>query len=536
VKSILILYLLLLTSVSVLAEEKVVACTQEGRYQCCLSKTIRPPFWVMEEYLQGEKQHENVRNIDDWYDADKYAPLLTLVTVPAELMNLKTSKSFRVPVEVISVPNNELEKTAKDSSKTLLAIKFAGIKKKERIKVGDVGFLHKKSLRRFDDYSYIVHKQAPLFKTPAGEILNGFSIEPVQDDNQFLIQKCCQTNDVGKNCYDKYMFDILNEYGQLLALDQSLRVNCHPLFNNIAAVPNKVLKPVENLLLLLEDAAKVSEGFSKTGVEKLELIVQPKNKKNPSTIKLIKYPIQDDGFTGPFNTCHYNQDDEVNSDAFIDPDSACAFFQFTKTFEKTNKGVDCEVQFGDIFHKIKCNNIAKQDEEFSECEKLKQSDLPPEKKALIDFEQEWRAHKSHGSGECVDIRPFRKKNNKLDDKVVWYHTYKNKKGNWIADRTKLNENYDQKRTIQFMELAIKAGATKVFFNDPAVIKHFKDPKVQQKLIPISPENKNKQPSFWNDWWEIGGREENDHDNHIHICFKKQNPRVEATCNNGVKDI
>lgn len=98
----------------------------------------------------------------------------------------------------------------------------------------------------------------------------------------------------------------------------------------------------------------------------------------------------------------------------------------------------------------------------------------------------FNGHREHTNGECVDIRPF------------------NKGSFRDAGRTVSSNDYDREKTTEFLKMAKKMGAD-VRFSD-------------RKLM-----NENKDLDIaW------GG---SSHANHIHVCFKASDKKVQQACNN-----
>jgi hypothetical protein len=103
----------------------------------------------------------------------------------------------------------------------------------------------------------------------------------------------------------------------------------------------------------------------------------------------------------------------------------------------------------------------------------------------------WDDHKTHDTGNCIDIRPSRKNYDPEHPKLQY---------NW--------RNYDQGKTKELIELAIQMGAHPVFFNDPDLCT-----------------GKNK----------ICATSTSAHANHVHLCFggglstKDSRNKTKATC-------
>ena len=99
----------------------------------------------------------------------------------------------------------------------------------------------------------------------------------------------------------------------------------------------------------------------------------------------------------------------------------------------------------------------------------------------------WKVHTGHDSGECVDIRPFRKNDNNNEGLV-----YSNNKFS----------RYDREKTKKFIGLLKKAGARTTIFND-------------RKIKGLSRDSSGV------------------HNDHIHVCFGENKSAVQKTCKNGL---
>lgn len=130
--------------------------------------------------------------------------------------------------------------------------------------------------------------------------------------------------------------------------------------------------------------------------------------------------------------------------------------------------------------------------------------------ALVAFAQEWKksncpdgsgcrlqwgdishktrarfnGHQSHTDGECIDLRPMNT------------GEFNN------LGRTYRSKDYSRDKTKEMILLAQKLGATNIYFNDPKI---------------------RKDPAMNTDY--VSG-----HDNHVHLCFRK-NDKVKQTCDN-----
>ena len=151
-----------------MGEEVPGNCTRVGEFECCQATSDKSPFFISDEYLQGDKQYENFREVEDDTISKRYIPRGTIVYTPPELYELESSKDYRLPFKVLSVPNEKLEKTAKKTPRQFFKEMFWGKKNKTRVKKGDVGFLDKRSLRKINNFSFLINEDAPAYKSPKG--------------------------------------------------------------------------------------------------------------------------------------------------------------------------------------------------------------------------------------------------------------------------------------------------------------------------------------------------------------------------------
>lgn len=92
-----------------------------------------------------------------------------------------------------------------------------------------------------------------------------------------------------------------------------------------------------------------------------------------------------------------------------------------------------------------------------------------------------KEHRSHDDGQCVDIRPLRKSDD--DSPIQWSKSAKT--------------DYDVEKTKDLIELLKAFGGDPILFNDKRT-------------------GANRWPG---------------HDNHIHVCFDPESPRVQEVCRN-----
>jgi hypothetical protein len=400
------------------------------------------------------------------------------------------------------VPRVNLEQTAKDalSGRIIFKEQFQGIKGKSRAKEGDVGYLDKRGMTQIGEHIFVINEDAPSFTSPQGNILNGRIIKPVMVDGKFQVKQCCRmvfNLELGreKYCYEHYVFDILSVEGLTFERISYGEYKCG-IFNHLTVLPEENQTELRGISSLLNQSLETSSLYPKKGIDNFEIILAPtewegSRRITQSKAYIMKLPIDPETGLGPYNMRHYKPDDKANSDIFMIPKSMCAFLEVAKNFNEVCKEVGCQLQFGDIYHDV-----------------------------------DWSEHESHGTGECVDIRPFRKNTDDITKGNPIYHYKKNAKGETVLDYKRQYANYDRDKTRQFMELAIQAGATHLFINDPVLyLEHF-TPKVREKILPVLT------GTTWDDWWKIRGSStanKRNHNDHMHLCFREENPRVQEAC-------
>lgn len=462
--------------------------------ECSVSTTDEKPFYVSDEYKQGSKVYENLRSFDSKNKEVEYLPKGSIVYAPPELFELSSEDDFRIAVKVLSTPTSNINETLLGSKyydpklekwfdKSELHRRAAGLKGKKRAKKGSKGYIPRKALAQVDDYTFLLKNDSKVYKTPSGDDLNGKSLSFKMIDGKFQVKSCCKPNpDInqdGSICVQHYVIDVKDKDNNVIESFSTNIAGCE-LFSDILPVPNEDILPISQIINLVSGSAEVSTPLADLGIENLEII--PETNKWSGSKKLtkhktgyLKFPIDDATGFGPFNSFHYNKDDKGNSDIFIKPLAGCAFMQVLKSFEKKCSGKGCQVMFGDMFHR-----------------------------------SNWKNHKGHYNGRCIDIRPFRKK----DDIQNQGLTHSNNRFS----------RYDREKTEKFLRELVKAGATPIHFNDSTINKKFKDAEYLKELRP-----------------DLGGKWKSsrkpshlsNHDNHIHVCFP-ENAEVKKTCKDGVK--
>jgi hypothetical protein len=412
-----------------------------------------PPFYISDEYKQGDKIWENFRNLEDPGRKDRYIPRGSIVQVDEELYEQSDAPGHLVPIRVLNTPTTKSEealKKTKSRSRDSLRTLVSGIKNKTRVKKDDTGWLNKNSIESAGKYTFAVKKDSQIYDNPNVHIDRKYFIKLKMESDKFVATNCC-TEDVGPHdpvCVTKYKMTLMNEKGEDLN-DDFINIKSCSFIDQLVPITNRNYESVREILNTLRND---TPSLSLTDLERLPPY-QYWRGTNKSIIRseLIKMPIDKTG-KGPFNSYHYRKDDKQNSDAYLKPKTMCVFNKVLEQWSKDCKEVGCQVQFGDLYH-------------------------PPS----------WQAHSSHGSGECIDIRPMRAN----DDE-----TLNGLKPGW--------ERYSLDKTKRFVELLLKAGGKKLYFNDPKIYKNTK------------------------------ARYMKGHSDHIHVCFPEDDTDVKKVCNDGIQ--
>lgn len=162
----------------------------------------------------------------------------------------------------------------------------------------------------------------------------------------------------------------------------------------------------------------------------------------------------DGGNAGFCGTHHYSPDRPPGVDTYTAPHAACSLVGLAQEWKKTacpNDNAGCRIAWGDISHATR---------------------------------PIFNHHKEHTNGECIDIRPF------------------NKGAFRDAGRTTGSADYDRDKTIAFIKMAKKYGASVMY----------SDRKLNNRELGV----------------EWGGSM---HNNHLHVCFEARNSTVQKACSN-----
>lgn len=388
-----------------------------NEYSCIQAQITEAPFYVSDEYKQGDRLYENLRSVDEPSKIEHYLPRETLVKVEPELFEYSDHPSYRLPIRVISTPSEKREESAKGVSgrgqKKRFLHTMKGIKGLKRAEKGTEGFVHKKSLRKVSEYVFVLKGDAPLFKTPGNIDQYSMSLSFDMTDDLFNVERCCLKDDE-ETCFDKYKIKIKDSFGNEVA-NEYMHVDGCGMFDHVEPIRKDIADSVLPVLRKVRD----QQGFWGHTVGDLELLSPHQTWKRSDSDEvrptLSKFPLNSEGL-GPFNTYHYKPDDKLNSDAYLLPATQCAFLsaleEFNKNCDEDNPG--CLVQIGNMYH-----------------------------------HKNWNVHVSHWTGMCIDVRPLR-------TDVV---------GDYSNGLTYRSRAYSRERTTKFINALFKAGADPVIFND-----------------------------------------------------------------------
>ncbi|WP_127718201.1 hypothetical protein [Halobacteriovorax sp. HLS] len=414
----------------------------------------QPPFYISDEYRQGDKIWENFKSFEKPNVNQKYIPRGSIVLVDEELYEQSDASNHLLPIRVLKTPSElteqQLKKTKSRSRDSLRAL-ISGISGKPRVKKDDIGWLNKHSIESAGKYTFAVTKDSAVYDSPNVHVDKNYYISLDMEGKKFKATNCC-TEDITPGeeiCIEKYKMILKDENGN--EIDRNyVNINACSFTSSLTPISNESIDAVSEILQTLK------RDDPSLDIDDLERL--PPNQSwrgsNKTVIRseLIKVPIDLETGKGPFNSFHYRNDDKAHSDAFLKATPLCVFNKVLEQWSKECKEVGCQVQFGDLYHPVS-----------------------------------WRAHSSHGSGECIDIRPMRSN----DDETINGLRY-----GW--------ERYSEDKTKRFIELLSKAGGKNLFFNDPKIRKTTKATYMKG------------------------------HNDHIHVCFPPEDDRVKDTCKNGIK--
>lgn len=383
--------------------------------------------------------------------------------------NLRENADLWVPVKVLSTPPIN-EKLAQAKSVTISKVsqdrqkKSAGFPEDAKVsntilKTPLVGRMRLRDLEPTEkqgDFVFIVKKDSPLLtalvdpRNPMSATTEPFALELFKVKDQFQVNRCCnkpfeqEVSNVEKVCRDFAVFKVI---GARNSNDNEITFaspceNC--ILESLVPMSRDFLKPLEDLLRGLQQQDE-SALTSLAKIEQLNFI---------DTRGLVQIPVadienNDDGQRGPFWSYHY-QKESGNADLYLKPESACGFIQVLKHWNErhcpTGKH-DCRIEFGNASHAYYTAGVNT---------------------------QAWE-HRGHDTGECIDIRPFKK----------------NATG--PSSGRNFGRQFNRADFEKLMRLFDQIGADSCFVADSKIAEQFRSCAYRQ-----------------------------DHNDHLHICFPKNN--------------
>ena len=355
--------------------------------------TEKGPFSVSSATGNGKKIYENLRDINNHKSKTHFLPNEAIV-LDLTGNGYEESGKYK-PIEVLSSPSREHFDRLKESrtffrnrgSLGSLAYADSGVK----------GYLFKNSIKKASSYSYLLKDQGMIVRgQEAGDLL---VLKPkVNDSAQYAtcgesryifdvtLKKASEDVKVSDTT-----FDMKSEFGLSLA-------------KNLVALPDSTSRTLIQIFHYLQR----DESLMGYGIEDLDYV---------HSLKLMRFPYDEETFEGPYNSYYYNPDNAGHDDRYLNLLSSCALLNAIKTFEDEYGDGKNMVMIGDMFHPVS-----------------------------------WDDHDSHGGeGRCIDIRPMR------NDGKVGGLSYKS------------TGVYDQGQTIKLVKVLKASGGTSMHFNDPSVI-------------------------------------------------------------------
>lgn len=460
------------------SDDDVVEAPYEGE-TCEEQLHDDPPFYVSDEYKQGDKIWENLRDIDNHAKSHQFIPKGSIVHSPPELSEVSYHPDSKIPVEVLSVPPVEFEDELKGKPGERLrrfrntALTPDGLPRAEK---GSTGFLMRNALEPAGKYTFFVKKDMKLEGLPENFSLADKRLSLKMKGDKYEGQYCCIDRDVESEaentCFFKYTFEVLNTSGQVEEEVNVDVLSCN-FAEQIMPVPYRdgIAEDMQRVLKLMIDGHPgfgALEGIQNDDVDfsGFRVLPEARSDQNDRITReyMVRMPVDHETGKGPFNSFHYNPDDHYSSDAFLQPIAMCGFMSALKKFnESCGNDPGCQVQWGNAFHK-----------------------------------PSWKTHSSHGTGHCIDIRPMRK--NDDADQALTYSRSR-------------HSRYSQERTQLLVDILYEAGASYIGFQDSKIT--LPKGKIRRATPRMSrPAN---------------------HKDHIHVCFDpKEDSQVNEVCAKGLK--
>lgn len=392
---------------------------------CKQTSTKVMPFYVTGASGQGEKSYENFRSKSNYRKKKRFIPRRSIVKIPNDVLDYVGHPRTYIPVEVIGTPSDYADREllkSKNGLKKLSGFK-SGLRK---VKKGDKGFIYADSIKRAKDFHYVLTEDSPfLEKLDLGQKKNVVLKLKRNLEGEYLINRCCEDNG---QCQNYSLFDVIyqdEKQEKMLALNIN---QCMDL-DSLIPLESSNFDSFMDFIRLSSQDEKVN--FSLKRIEVLD------------ERGVVKVPLDKETMEGPFGSYHYGTDDNAASDVYIKPTAGCAFMEVLKKQQEVCVDEGCEIQFGNMFHKVS-----------------------------------WGVHATHESGACIDIRPLKKRSSRL---ALDYES----------------SEYDMAKTRDFIELLQSAGGSPIYFNDPDILNrnsgvHYSDGHHNHIHVCFHPENEKVQ--------------------------------------------
>lgn len=382
---------------------------QMNTVKCEESTTEEGPFQVTDASGMGWKTYENFRSKDNHRKKDNIIPRRSIVKVKKGSEEFAEHPNSYVPVEVLGVADTDYHDDNLKKGRLRSASAKVNWQKLKKVNKGKKGFLYSKSLKKADEYTYIVTEDSPLLADNGLTDMGVVAIRPEKGlDGGFAIEKCCDQQSLEVSvmlpvCTTRYKFRLVyadDTEGKEIFVDVDqcgVAENLVPFKNN----------DISALMTHFELSKNSGVGFDMSKIEYID-------EKGMAKMPLDYESFDGNGMKGPFGSYHYNADDKGASDVYGKPLTTCAFMKVLEKHQKDCTEPGCQVQFGDMFHL-----------------------------------RDWGPHQYHGAGRCIDIRPLKTEDN-------------------LMGTSYRSTIYDREKTEKFINLLKKAGGTSVVFDDPKV--------------------------------------------------------------------
>lgn len=405
--------------------------------------------------------------------------------IKANLARLKAGgKGFRVPVTVTS-PNETYQQFTDQKNEVPFVAK------------NDEGLLWSKSMSSpTKDDRFIVMEDSYLLPDLKDQNLKGKGLEPIVDEvsGKYKINKCRRMEEVVRYATDGSGDPVLDgngnparvvqhdERGNEIPAEKVEKCQISHMYTIVGASGDQSL----NGKVISIDHSCFEAGIrpvKKDELDQYENMVKFMNENHGTTLSLDQLEFNDWGKAklpldnletanisdssinavrknGKF--VYYKNSDAPNIDNWGNPTTICSLYNLTdKFFEKCKEtpgrsDEQCMARVGDMSFITPVNKH--------------NPGGGWKNKDPLD-------HKSHHTGNCIDLRPFRND----DDFGRLEHTY---------------STYDREITQEFVNMAKKFGANNILFNDSKI---------------------------------KGAARAGGHDNHLHICFPPKNKTVKESC-------